>query len=141
MHSVIQISAIHGLADNIAFFNAEDGKFQSTIHVEDMTFTKAQPPLNAGLSFAAFEELVRSNPKLAQEFREVHGDIELADTLFASQNEILPRRLRFSDTAFCIFILMASRRLESDCFIAGQWDAETYTKEGFHWVQYNCMTN
>ena len=34
---------------------------------------------------------------------------------------------------------MASRRLKSDRFIAGQWNAETYTKEGLHWVQYNGM--
>lgn len=30
---------------------------------------------------------------------------------------------------------MASRRLKSDRFIAGQWNKETYTSEGLKWVQ------
>ena len=41
--------------------------------------------------------------------------------------------------AFRVFILMASRRLKSDRFIAGQFDKETYTPEGLHWVQYTTM--
>ena len=35
---------------------------------------------------------------------------------------------------------MATRRLKSDRFIAGQWNAETYTAEGLHWVQHNTST-
>ncbi len=30
---------------------------------------------------------------------------------------------------------MASRRLKSDRFIAGQWNEQTYTAEGLKWVQ------
>ncbi|PBP20945.1 peroxidase family protein [Diplocarpon rosae] len=92
-------------------------------------------------TFITFEELAGGNAKLAQEPREVYGDIELVDTLVASHSEILPRGFGFSDMAFGIFILMASRRLKRDCHIAGQWDAETYTMEGFHWAQYSCMTD
>jgi Animal haem peroxidase len=82
-----------------------------------------------------FEELTGGNVELARELREVYGDIELVDTLVGSHSEPLPQGFGFSDTAFRIFILMASRRLKSDRFIAGQWNAETYTKEGFRWVQ------
>lgn len=82
-----------------------------------------------------FEELTGGNLELAQELREVYGDIELVDTLVGSHSEPLPEGFGFSDTAFRIFIVMASRRLKSDRFIAGQWNAETYTKEGFKWVQ------
>ena len=41
--------------------------------------------------------------------------------------------------AFRIFVLIASRRRKSDRFIASQWNKETYTPEGFHWVQYTTM--
>ena len=61
------------------------------------------------------------------------------DALVGSHSEPVIEGFGFSETAFRIFIVMASRRLKSDRFIAGQWNEETYTKEGFHWVQYNGM--
>jgi hypothetical protein len=45
----------------------------------------------------------------------------------------------FSDTAFRIFILMASRRLESDRFFTHDYRPEVYTKEGIDWVERNSM--
>jgi len=87
-----------------------------------------------------FEELTGGNKELAEQLSEAYnGDIELVDTLVGSHSEPLIKGFGFSDTAFRIFILMASRRLKSDRFIATQWNAETYTKEGLHWVQYNGM--
>ncbi|GME32066.1 putative peroxidase family protein [Neofusicoccum parvum] len=87
-----------------------------------------------------FEELTGGDKELARELSELYNDdIELVDTLVGSQCEPVPKGFGFSDTAFRIFILMASRRLKSDRFIAGQWNEETYTKEGFHWVQYSGM--
>lgn len=87
-----------------------------------------------------FEELTGGDKALAAELAELYnGDIELVDTLVGSQCEPLPKGFGFSDTAFRIFILMASRRLKSDRFIAGQWNEETYSKEGFRWVQHTGM--
>ncbi|KAK5227975.1 hypothetical protein LTR72_001858 [Exophiala xenobiotica] len=87
-----------------------------------------------------FEELTGGNKALARELSDAYnGDIELVDTLVGSHSEPVPAGFGFSDTAFRIFILMASRRLKSDRFIAGQWNAETYTKEGLDWVQNNGM--
>jgi hypothetical protein len=83
-----------------------------------------------------FEELTGGNKSLAAELSSAYnGNIELVDTLIGSHSEPLPAGFGFSDTAFRIFILMASRRLKSDRFIAGQWNSETYTKEGLKWVQ------
>ncbi|KAK3673080.1 hypothetical protein LTR78_006920 [Recurvomyces mirabilis] len=76
---------------------------------------------------------------LAQKLESVYEDIEKVDLLIGSHCEPLPKGFGFSDTAFRVFILMASRRLKSDRFIAGQWDVETYTPEGLHWVQYTTM--
>jgi hypothetical protein len=87
-----------------------------------------------------FEELTGGNKELAAQLSDAYnGDIELVDTLVGSHSEPLPAGFGFSDTAFRIFILMASRRLKSDRFIAGQWNAETYTKEGINWVQNSGM--
>ena len=41
-----------------------------------------------------------------------------------------PKGFGFSDTAFRIFILMASRRLESDRFFTRDYRPEVYTREG-----------
>ncbi|KAJ3544865.1 hypothetical protein NM208_g2814 [Fusarium decemcellulare] len=54
--------------------------------------------------------------------------------------EPLPEGFGFSDTAFRVFILMASRRIKSDRFLAGDgWCPEVYTREGINWVQNNTM--
>ena len=44
--------------------------------------------------------------------------------------EPLPKGFGFSDTAFRVFILMASRRLKSDRFFTDDYDAGTYTQAG-----------
>ncbi|KAI7472947.1 heme peroxidase [Hortaea werneckii] len=89
-----------------------------------------------------FEELTGGNKELAQKLSEVYdGDIDKVDTLVGSHSEPVPPGFGFSDTAFRIFILMASRRLKSDRFIAGSWNADMYTKEGFQWVQNTSMSD
>ncbi|KAI4851831.1 heme peroxidase [Aureobasidium sp. EXF-8845] len=83
-----------------------------------------------------FEELTGGDKKLAARLAEVYNnDIETVDALVGSHSEPLIKGFGFSETAFRIFILMASRRLKSDRFIAGQWNEDMYTKEGFAWVQ------
>ena len=46
-----------------------------------------------------------------------------------------PQGFAFSDTAFRIFILMASRRLNSDRFLTDDYTASTYTQAGIDWVE------
>ena len=50
-----------------------------------------------------------------------------------------PKGFGFSDTAFRIFILMASRRLETDRFFTRDYRPEVYTAEGLDWVESNTM--
>ncbi|KAI7007630.1 heme peroxidase, partial [Hortaea werneckii] len=89
-----------------------------------------------------FEELTGGNKELAQKLSKIYdGDIDKVDTLVGSHSEPVPPGFGFSDTAFRIFILMASRRLKSDRFIAGAWNADMYTKEGFQWVQNTTMSD
>ena len=52
-----------------------------------------------------------------------------------------PEGFAFSDTAFRVFILMASRRLKSDRFYTYDYRPEVYTPEGLHWVEQNTMSS
>ncbi len=58
--------------------------------------------------------------------------------------ECWPKRPRvgfgFSDTAFRIFILMASRRLKSDRFFTEDYNSRVYTPEGMRWIAENDMS-
>jgi hypothetical protein len=86
--------------------------------------------------FRTFEKLTGGNKELALELNEIYnGDIEKVDLLVGCLCEPLPKGFGFSDTAFRVFILMASRRLKSDRFLSSDFKPETYTKPGMSWVQ------
>ena len=53
--------------------------------------------------------------------------------------ETAPKGFGFSDTAFRVFILMASRRLKSDRFFTTDYRPEVYTQVGLDWVADNDM--
>jgi len=50
-----------------------------------------------------------------------------------------PTGFAFSDTAFRIFVLMASRRLNSDRFFTIDFTPEVYTPAGMDWLKANSM--
>ena len=87
---------------------------------------------------ASFEELT-DNPQWAKELRRVYGDVERVDLMVGLYAEPLPKGFGFSDTAFRVFILMASRRLKSDRFFTRDYNAETYTQAGLDWIDENSM--
>src|SRR5262245_41713416 len=89
--------------------------------------------------YETFEEMT-DNPQWAQEIRHVYNnDIEKVDLMVGLMAEPLPEGMGFSDTAFRIFLLMASRRLKSDRFLSKDYRPEVYTKEGIDWVEDNTM--
>ena len=63
------------------------------------------------------------------------GDIERLDVIVGMFAEKRPQGFAFSDTAFRIFILMASRRINSDRFLTDDYTASTYTQAGIDWVE------
>jgi hypothetical protein len=79
------------------------------------------------------------SPEHAQQLRRIYGDVERVDTMIGMYAEKKPKGFGFSDTAFRIFILMASRRLESDRFFTRDYRPEVYTREGLDWVENNSM--
>ena len=87
---------------------------------------------------SSFEELT-DNPAWAEELRQVYGDVEQVDLMIGMYAEPKPMGFGFSDTAFRVFILMASRRLESDRFSTRDFRPEIYTPAGFDWVNDNTM--
>jgi hypothetical protein len=75
------------------------------------------------------------DPALAQRMRALYGDIERLDAIVGMFAEKPPEKFAFSDTAFRIFILMASRRINSDRFLTNDYTASTYTQTGIDWVE------
>jgi hypothetical protein len=87
----------------------------------------------------SFEEIT-SNPQWVKELREVYNDdIDSIDLMVGMFAEDLPDGFGFSDTAFRVFILMASRRLKSDRFFTKDYRAEIYTPFGLDWINRNTM--
>jgi hypothetical protein len=90
---------------------------------------------------ATFEDLT-DNREWADEIRRVYdGDIEKVDLVVGMYAERKPRGFAFSDTAFRIFILMASRRLNSDRFFTDYFTPQVYTPEGLDWIADNTMAS
>jgi hypothetical protein len=85
----------------------------------------------------SFEELT-DNPQWAEEIRRAYdGDLEAVDLLVGLYAEPKPKGFGFSDTAFRVFVLMASRRLNSDRFLSRDYRPEVYTPAGYRWVEEN----
>ena len=83
---------------------------------------------------------ITSNQQWAAELHDVYdGDIDALDLIPGMFAEDRPDGFAFSDTAFRIFILMASRRLNSDRFFTTHFTDEVYTPEGIQWIEDNTM--
>ena len=80
-----------------------------------------------------------SNPDWQRELAAIYKSVEQVDLLVGLHCETAPPGFGFSDTAFRIFILMASRRLKSDRFFTADFTPKVYTPAGFAWIQDNNM--
>jgi hypothetical protein len=87
----------------------------------------------------SFEDLT-TNPQWAHQMREVYeGRLDRVDLMIGMFAEPKPMGFGFSDTAFRVFILMASRRLKSDRFFTRDFTPEVYTPLGMAWVNNTSM--
>ena len=86
-------------------------------------------------------EDLTANPEWVRQLKDVYGEnnIDRLDTMVGLFAETPPEGFGFSDTAFRIFILMASRRLQSDRFLTIDFRPEVYTQVGFDWVNDTSM--
>jgi len=85
-----------------------------------------------------FEEF-SDDPAVVSDLRRIYSDPEAVDTTVGLYAEKPPSGFAFSDTAFRVFILMASRRLKSDRFFTYDYRPEVYTSEGLEWIAENTM--
>ena len=88
----------------------------------------------------SFEDLTEDPAQLAA-LRRLYKDVDSVDTIVGMLAEKRPAGFGFSDTAFRIFILMASRRLNSDRYFTEDFTPEIYTQTGMNWVQQTSMTD
>jgi Animal haem peroxidase. len=95
-------------------------KFRKLLHLRPVT---------------TFEELT-PNAEWREEIRRVYNnDIDTVDLIVGLFAEKPPEGFGFSDTAFRIFILMASRRLNSDRFFTTDFTEDVYSKAGMDWIR------
>jgi Animal haem peroxidase len=87
----------------------------------------------------SFKKLT-SNAVWAKELEVAYGgDLEKVDLMVGMYAEDKPDLFGISDTAFRVFLLMASRRLKSDRFFTKDYTPEIYSKAGIDWVENNTM--
>jgi len=87
----------------------------------------------------SFEEIC-DDARTARRMSELYeGDIERVDLMVGLFGERKPAGFAFSDTAFRIFILMASRRLNSDRFLTQDFTPAVYTQPGLDWIAETSM--
>jgi hypothetical protein len=87
---------------------------------------------------STFKEIT-SIPGAADKMRKIYENVDRVDLLVGLLAEDLPEGFGFSDTAFRIFILMATRRLKSDRFFTDDYRPEIYTDFGLDWINNNGM--
>lgn len=87
---------------------------------------------------SSFEQIT-SNKEWAAQLREVYGHVDKVDLMVGMFAEDLPEGFGFSDTAFRVFILMASRRIKSDRFFTTDFNENIYTRVGLDWINNNDM--
>jgi hypothetical protein len=84
---------------------------------------------------SSFQDLANGNPAWASEIEDVYeGRLEDVDLLIGMFAERKPAGFAFSDTAFRVFLLMATRRLRSDRFFTTDYTPEVYTQTGLEWI-------
>jgi hypothetical protein len=86
-------------------------------------------------------EDLSDDPASVSQLREVYRTIDEVDTMVGLFAEPVPKGFGFSDTAFRIFILMASRRLQSDRFLTVDFRPEIYSPFGMDWIEQNGLTS
>ena len=87
-----------------------------------------------------FEDL-SDNKNWCDEIQEVYGGhIDAVDAMVGMFAEPLIKGFGFSETAFRVFLLMASRRLQSDRFFTTDYNEQTYTRAGLDWIEQTTMT-
>ena len=138
--------SLHNYPRSLQRFNRPDGEVLDLASIDILrTRERGVPRYNEFRRLfhmkapETFEEMTGGDATLAAQLQQVYGDVELVDLMIGLFAEPKPAGFGFSDTAFRVFILMASRRLEADRFFTDDYRPEIYTKAGIDWVESNNM--
>jgi heme peroxidase len=137
---------LHNYPKLLQYFTRPDGKIADLGAIDVMRMREFGVPrytlfrdLLHLRPISSFDE-VTTNYQWVREMREIYDDrIDRLDLMIGMFAEPKPTGFGFSDTAFRIFILMASRRLKSDRFFGNDYTPEVYTPEGMDWVENTTM--
>lgn len=138
---------LHNFPRHLQHFNRPDGILQDMAATDILRsrelgvprYTKFRELMHMR-PIRTFEELT-DNPQWVEELRRVYeNDIDKVDLTVGMFAEPKPQGFGFSDTAFRVFILMASRRLKSDRFYTSDFTPEVYTPVGMDWINNNTMS-
>jgi hypothetical protein len=137
---------LHNYPRDLQTFQRPDGKLMDVAATDILRIRELGVP-----RYNQFRRLLRlapakgfteltDNPAWAEELRRVYDDdIERVDLMVGMYAERRPQGFAFSDTAFRIFALMASRRLNSDRFFTTDYTPQVYTRAGMQWIEDNTM--
>ncbi|MCO8277299.1 catalase [Actinoplanes sp. TRM 88003] len=124
-----------------ALLTLERGGERIDLSVVDLVRTRrrAVPRYNdfrAALHMPRIErwEQMSPDPAIVQQLSSIYRSVDEVDTMVGLLAETPPDGFAFSDTAFRVFILMASRRLQSDRFLTVDYRPELYTRFGLDWI-------
>ena len=87
-----------------------------------------------------FEQLT-TDPETLASLKDLYRSVDEVDTVVGLLAEEPPPGFGFSDTAFRVFLLMASRRLQSDRFLTVHFRPEVYTPLGMAWIERGSMAD
>jgi hypothetical protein len=99
------------------------------------------PPVNSFEEMCGSAASYQENAELARDLKAIYKDVNRVDLMVGMYAEAPPPGFGFSDTAFRIFIVMASRRLKSDRFFTTDFTPEVYSPAGMDWLNNNGMTS
>ncbi|MBP8537814.1 peroxidase family protein [Streptomyces sp. MK37H] len=88
----------------------------------------------------SFEEL-SPDPDTVARLEAVYGSVNQIDTLVGLYAENRPEGFGFSETAFRVLLLMATRRIQDDPLLTVDFRPEVYTRLGLDWVAKSSMTS
>ncbi|MEU5048910.1 peroxidase family protein [Streptomyces sp. NPDC021096] len=139
---------LHNYPAFLQEFERPDGKLMDLGAVDILRIRELGVPryneFRRRLHLAPAEDFhaLTDNPEWAEELRRTYqDDIESVDLMVGMYAEPRPAGFAFSDTAFRIFLLMASRRLNSDRFLTEDYTPQVYTRAGLDWIEDNSMTS
>ncbi|XP_057998273.1 alpha-dioxygenase 2-like isoform X2 [Hevea brasiliensis] len=86
------------------------------------------------IPISKWEDLT-DDEEVIEALHQVYGnDVEKLDLLVGLHAEKKIKGFAISETAFFIFLLVASRRLEADRFFTTNFNSKTYTQKGLDWL-------